>query len=220
MEQATSTLAVTVIENIEHQCEHEGCGETMSLSTLAGHHTKCQPRPVLCPGLDCNVRVQLSSLVQHVSTCCAERGEIRVYKLPHKFSYMMNEDLKNLSGESQNFNWKLEGVKYDNKVFFLKVTRKARTGRWFFYVQIVGSEEEASGYTADITVFKPEFGPEGKYSQRYSGDISPIDMETVDGAEEAGYCLTLKDGAMGKFFQKNTTTGENEFSVYLNINQV
>ena len=130
-----------------------------------------------CPGLDCNTRVKLTALVNHVVPCCVERSEIRTYKLPHKFSYMMNEDLKNLSGESQNFNWKLEGVKFDNKVFFLKVTRKARTGRWFFYVQIVGSDSEANGYTADITVFRPDIGPAGKYSQRsgmFGSDSSSI----------------------------------------------
>ena len=32
MEQGTSTLAVTVIENIEHQCDHEGCDQTFSLA--------------------------------------------------------------------------------------------------------------------------------------------------------------------------------------------
>jgi hypothetical protein len=36
---------------------------------------------------------------------------------------MMSEGLDDLSGESQNFNWNLEGIKFDNRVFFLKVTR-------------------------------------------------------------------------------------------------
>jgi len=219
MANATSTLAVTVIENIEHMCEHDGCEETRPISELASHQARCPHRSVRCPGLDCNTRVKLTSLVSHVVPCCVERAEIRVYKLPHKFSYMMNEDLKNLSGESQNFNWKLEGVKFDEKVFFLKVTRKARTGRWFFYVQIVGSDTEAADYTADITVFRPDIGPAGKYSQRYSGDVCPIDVDTVDGAEEGGYCLTLKDGAMAKFFLRNEKQ-ENEFSVHLNISKV
>ena len=44
MEQGTSTLAVTVIENIEHQCDNEGCDLTFSLSgkdtaVSSGHHT-------------------------------------------------------------------------------------------------------------------------------------------------------------------------------------
>ena len=220
MQQGTSTLAVTVIENIEHLCEFENCGLSLPLSELTRHQARCQQRPVTCPGHDCSSRLALSSLVSHVVSCCVERAELREYSLPHKFSYMMNEDLKNLSEESQNFNWKLEGVKFDNNVFFLKVTRKARSGRWFFYVQLVGCEEDCLGYTAEITVFRPDRGPGGKPSMKYAGDVCPIDISQVDKAEEAGYCLTLKDGAMSKFFLKNSTTGENEFSVFLNIMKV
>lgn len=119
---ATSTLAVTVIENILHTCEHDTCGAVMPLRAMLRHASSCQHRPVTCPGLDCSTRVSFIGLVSHLVSCCVERSEIREYKLPHKFSFMMNEDLKNLTGESQNFNWKLEGVKYDNKVFLLKVS--------------------------------------------------------------------------------------------------
>ena len=36
---------------------------------------------------------------------------------------MMSEDLGDLTGEVQNFNWNLEGIKFDDKDFFLKVAR-------------------------------------------------------------------------------------------------
>jgi len=217
MEQGTSTLAVTVIENIEHQCDHEGCDLTFSLADLPSHLSRCNHRSVKCPGLDCSARLPLSSLHNHVISCCVERAEIKPYKLPHKFTYMMNEDIKDLGGENQNFNWKLEGMKFEDRIFFLKVTRKARAGRWFFFVQMIGSLDDTVGYGVTIIVFRPEDGPEGKYSQRYSGDICPIDCSTVDEAEDRGLCLTLKDGGMAKFFVKNTNSGENEFSVSVNI---
>ena len=44
MENATSTLAVTVIENIEHTCEHDGCEETRPISELAAHQARCPHR--------------------------------------------------------------------------------------------------------------------------------------------------------------------------------
>ena len=50
MEQGTSTLAVTVIENIEHQCDHEGCDQTFS---LAG--TDYRILFVLCVGICENI---------------------------------------------------------------------------------------------------------------------------------------------------------------------
>ncbi len=43
--------------------------------------------------------------------------------MPHQFTYMMSENLGDLSGEGQNFNWNLEGIKFDGRDFFLKVTR-------------------------------------------------------------------------------------------------
>ena len=78
---------------------------------------------------------------------------------------------------------------------------------------------------------------------RYSGDLCPIDVDSIDDAEDLGTCLTLKvfslsfyegifiiwkswclkmqhfpqDGGMAKLFVKNVTTGENEFSVSVNI---
>lgn len=217
MEQGTSTLAVTVIENIEHQCDNEGCDLTFSLSDLPSHMSRCGHRNVKCPGLDCSARLPLSSLHNHVITCCVERAEIKPYKLPHKFTYMMNEDIKDLGGENQNFNWKLEGMKFEDRIFFLKVTRKARAGRWFFFVQMVGSLEDTVGYGVTIIVFRPEDGPEGKYSQRYSGDICPIDTTTVEEAAEGGMCLILKDGEIAKLLAKNTESGINEFIVVVDI---
>ena len=29
-----------------------------------------------------------------------------------------------------------EGIMFEDQMFFLKVTRKARRGRWFFFVQV------------------------------------------------------------------------------------
>jgi len=58
---------------------------------------------------------------------------------------------------------------------------------------------------------------ERKYNFRYSGDLCPIDVDSIDDAEDLGTCLTLKDGGMAKLFVKNVTTGENEFSVSVNI---
>jgi len=46
MDGGTSTLAVTVIENIEHLCEWEECTESHILSALKHHMKKCSYRSV------------------------------------------------------------------------------------------------------------------------------------------------------------------------------
>merc|ERR1711970_654320 len=128
--------------------------------------SRCGHRYVKCPGLDCSARLPLSSLHNHVITCCVERAEIKPYKLPHKFTYMMNEDIKDLGGENQNFNWKLEGMKFEDRIFFLKVTRKARAGRWFFFVQRLDllmtlSDTESPSLCSDQKMDQKENIPRG-----------------------------------------------------------
>ena len=106
MERGTSTLAVTVIENIDHQCDHEGCDASFPLATLEEHqvmflftlpHSQscrsnsfpiqatCRHRLVKCPGLDCPTKVPLSRLKDHALACCVERAEIKPHPLPHRF---------------------------------------------------------------------------------------------------------------------------------------
>merc|ERR1712059_26225 len=102
-----------------------------------------------------------------------------------------------------------------------KVARRQLNGgehMWVFMVRIVGGEVEASKYEATITVYRRGDDPEGKYSQRYCGDICPIDVTTVQAADEKGMCLTLTDGAMNKFLvlsSKGTSSSIKEFSVSL-----
>ena len=40
MEDGTSTLAVTVIENIEHTCEHEDCGQSLPHSEIKSRNNQ------------------------------------------------------------------------------------------------------------------------------------------------------------------------------------
>ena len=82
---------------------------------------------------------------------------------------------------------------------------------------MVGSLEDTEGYGVTFTVCRPEDGPEGRYSRRYSGDICPIDISTVKKAAKRGLCLILRDEEMAKLLVKNTNSGKNEFSVLVNI---
>ena len=63
-------------------------------------------------------------------------------------------------------------------------------------------------------------GPRGKYRLRISGDICPLEVTSVEAADEKGFCLALRDGAMAKYFLRNKDTEDNEFSVSLNISKV
>ena len=94
--------------------------------------------------------------------------------------------------------------------------KKAQTGSWFFFVQMIGSLEDTVGYGVIITLYGKEERCLRRFSE-YSGDICPIDASTVEEAAGRGLCLIVKDREMAKLFAKNPNSGVNEFSVLVNI---
>jgi len=222
MERGTSTLAVTVIENIEHECDNEGCDLTFSLADLPSHMSRCGHRKVKCPGQACTAWLPLSSFLDHVITCCVGRREgIRQCTgMPVSIAYRLTKDIEDIAGENLTVNRKIQGMEFEGQVFFLRLVRKEEARSWFFFVQMVGSSEDTEGFGVTITVYREGDGPEGRYSRKYSGEVCPIDISTVEEAADKGLCLTLKDGGMAKFFVKNTILGKNEISVLVNIFQV
>lgn len=168
--------------------------------------------------MDCREEVPLRRLVDHAVGCCVDRTEIKQCRLPQLFTFVVGEDLQDLAANAtQNFNWNLEGIRLGDRVFFLKVTRKARRGTWYFLVQGVGGVEDCSAYTLNMVVMKGSGVLDGKYSMNYSGDVCPIDVTSIEEAEDKGLCLAIRDGVMGKILSRNIHTGENEFGVLVNI---
>eukprot|EP00090_Calanus_glacialis_P029837 TRINITY_DN47951_c0_g1_i1.p1 TRINITY_DN47951_c0_g1~~TRINITY_DN47951_c0_g1_i1.p1 ORF type:complete len:287 (+),score=97.78 TRINITY_DN47951_c0_g1_i1:124-861(+) len=117
----------------------------------------------------------------------------------------------------RNFTQKPDWIEFDGKNFFFKIARKSSTSMWYFYVQMAGGEEEAKLYTVIIHVFKASAGVDGKNSQRFIGDVCPIDTEGLDTAAEAGYCCVLADGQMKKNFNEGLAGGEKKYSFSVNV---
>merc|ERR1712059_176301 len=178
MGQGKSTLAVTVIENIDHECENEGCQEKFQLGELANHGKCCIYRPVKCPV--CDVQISLASLPTHMessSTCWGSK--IESHEMPREIYY--DTTMTDMILEEDE-TWDPECMRYDGRIFVVKVARCKVGGnspRWVFIVQRPGGDD-----------------PEGKCSLRYHGDICPIDVTSVQAADDKGMCLTLTDGAM------------------------
>ena len=73
-------------------------------------------------------------------------------------------------------------------------------------------------FSVNIMVFRDGESPgEGKYCHRYSGDICPIDVTSLDEVEQQGSCLTVMDGAMSKMSVKESCGTRNRISVWVNI---
>ena len=81
-----------------------------------------------------------------------------------------------------------------------------------------GNIEETSKFGVNILVFHQGDSPgKGKYCHRYSGDICPIDVSSVDEVEQQGSCLTVMDGAMSKMCVKDPCGKQKMISVWVNI---
>jgi len=213
MGQGKSTLAVTVIENLDHECDNEGCTEKIPFGELSTHGKHCIYRPVECPGFLCDEKISLLSLPAHMVSCCLRGGEIKPYKMPHVTIYKTT--LKDGKLEEE-ITWKHSAITLDERMFVVKVAKCNVDGngrRWVFMVQMVDGEEKVARYGVTIIVHSPEEDPEGKYSQRYRGDICPIDVNTVQAADEKGMCLTLTDGQIKRFLTNAEHSEEKSFSV-------
>jgi len=213
MGKGKSSLAVTVIENIDHQCDNEGCQETFPFGELGSHGKLCRYRLVRCPDFSCSQNVSLASLLTHMVSCGSLYGvKVVVYKLPQELNFIIEREHKG------NKAWKIKAMRYDERIFLFKMAKVVDVEgkyKWWFAVQMVGGEEDASRYGVTILVYRTKEGSEGKYSQRYKGDVCPIDIKTMDEANEKGLCLILTDFAMEKLLK----VGDNEieFSVSVDI---
>lgn len=212
MVRSNNILAVTVVENIDHQCQH--CNNYFSWENLAQHKKECQHREVKCPYLPCDSMVSLASLKEHVLNGCFDKAVIRENMMPCVFNfYFPTSALR-----KNDLNWRLRVMCFEEKQFFLKTTRRSFHGRvrWMFYVQMNGNAEETSNFTATILVFRYGDSPgEGEYCHRYSGDICPIDVSSVEDADDQGYCLSLRNCLMSKLLSE--VDEKTKFSVRINI---
>lgn len=158
---------------------------------------KCLHRQVECPYLECRKRLPVSRLLEHSLQCCV--SEITEYNLPHKFGYSINMEM---FSNRRGLHWKMKGIKFDDKIFILRVAFEQNMKRWSFTVLMLGGENSCSQYSAEIVVASAK--SESRYRKIYCGDVCPIDISTVDKALEKDLCLTLSDAAMLKIASATT----------------
>ena len=197
----TSLLAVTVIENISHFCEFQiyGCQASCSIISLPNHQASCPYRAVKCPHFNCAERVPLTLLAEHTLRRCVHNGTFYSNPLLNTYNYIIPTNQTEKFDKRKNSTWTPDGISFDGKNFFLKITRK--NSKWYFYVQMAGSEEEARKYTARIYVFKTGgLGVDSRNFYRFFGDICPIDLVCTERAAESGYCCVLTDAQMKRIF--------------------
>jgi len=74
--QNKSIVAVALIENIHHDCKFDGCDEEYPLDIIENHEKYCDHRIVICPHPQCEQKVQLSKILDHLGEsqkCCKDK---------------------------------------------------------------------------------------------------------------------------------------------------
>ena len=198
---STSLLALTVIQQIPHPCQFEpqGCDARLALSNLEAHAAICPHRLVTCPNATCSLQVPLATLAEHTLERCIHKGTFLDTPLANKYNFIAKPpDSQARFDRGRNSLWQPDGLTFDGKNFFFKMTRKGRKGNWFFFVQMAGSEEDCSNYTASIQVFNLKAGIGGRNSHKFTGEVCPVDVTSTEKAAEEGFCQVLSDAQMKK----------------------
>ena len=145
-----SLLAETILENIDHGCEFDGCDECFPVYKIEQHSKVCSHRNVSCPFGGCKLKVGLSKFIDHLNKnpCSYDSAP----KLIEKSSdietrhFIVNEQTKKSAiGWSPLYTFSFEDVS-----FGIFVTKHA--GEYCFCSVMFSSEEECSKYKIDMAV--------------------------------------------------------------------
>eukprot|EP00092_Neocalanus_flemingeri_P016183 GFUD01017515.1.p1 GENE.GFUD01017515.1~~GFUD01017515.1.p1 ORF type:complete len:350 (-),score=101.90 GFUD01017515.1:29-994(-) len=167
-----SLLAVTVMENIEHECQHEDCEELLPLEEYKLHLKLCPHRSVRCPAPQelCGRDLALSKVYDHILSECKGSSNKKKHVPNDEFPVKFNKRFRaNKSRRGLGLSWK--GVH-----FYLSFDKVPPFH--VFNVQLIGNGAECKDYEVNIAVHSPgDDEMEGKNVQRFSGEPLAIDME-------------------------------------------
>jgi len=177
-----SLLAVTILENIEHACKHEGCNELHLLKNLDQHMKICPFRKIKCPApLDfCGKEVAFCHILDHIlADCKGSRnkekfdGEVTVLQsMPSTWVY------SDAVYPVKDFHIFGEAVQWKDRFFYLSSERLG--GASCFSVLYLGEESECKNITVEISMRKSveDGAADGveEFSLKYVGPPLPVDL--------------------------------------------
>ena len=155
MEGGRSLVAQNLIENMDHACGFNGCGEMVHFKKYKDHQRSCDRRPVCCPGrAPCNTVLPFQEIKDHVLKCrtmkMVDSGlmftvEDEVGHLGDDGSWKTRIIRGTLNTEDDEKNWKL---------FFFRMEKKGD----FYHSEVVmlGSEEECNKLTVVVSILDKE----------------------------------------------------------------
>jgi len=186
--------------------QQHGCPTSLPWAEKLDHEAVCAHAVGHCPVLSCTTMVPVTAIVEHLTNTHKWSEDFIHHKLDTEttsFSSSISTTtyLHSLQ-DQQNWWWGPQCISFDNKLFFLLISRRVEhlgeRGYFNFWIWVAGNRAGASKYRYSITVGGPSSlkGEEVKYSSE------PVPLEVgLDSVREEQISLLLSDGAIRRMIR-------------------
>jgi len=186
--------------------QQHGCLTSLPWAERIEHEAGCDHTVGHCPVLSCTDMVPVSTIVEHLTTTHHWSEDFIHHKLDKEntsFSSSISTTtyLHSLQ-DQQNWWWGPQCISFDNKLFFLLISRRVEhlgeRGYFNFWIWVAGNRAKASKYRYSIMIGGPNSlkGEEVKYSSE------PVPLESgIEIVREEQTSLLLSDGAIRRMIR-------------------
>ena len=205
MGQDKSLLAVTILENIDHECSIDGCEETLSFEDLGNHVRDCEHRVVRCPYAGCVKTMPLMDLMKHLSKkCCMFIKDCEENGSGFTHLFYVNNFFNDR-------NWKIGIFKYRGMAFAIKMDHA--NGYLNICLLMFKSDAKCAKYKLEIIVHCADSTPEdASFLYISRGAPGSVDQE---GDRLKQVRLTVSDEAMRTILKKKNN--HDQFKISFNM---
>jgi len=199
MGEGKSLLAKHIIENMEHQCSHQGCEEMVAFEGYREHQEACSYRLVICPGNDkrCNEMVPFCQMEDHLETCS---GTYFLYEKELEVEARKNE----LDGACTSAEF------YNNfgEVFCLRMNKT--NNLYSMEVVMLGKEEECEQFTMEVAVMNPDTNT--------AAILARFKPRPILATNDTGhFCLTFKQESLARVWKYDKERRSYKFKIVIKV---
>ena len=187
MGEGKSLLAKMLIENMEHECDLDGCKEVLPFNEHEQHKKVCAFRPVICPGNNppCKAMVPFCEVEKHAEICPEIAHWSPVLGKTHTGLSLPQDRLND-----QNVTWNTFQFNIDGEVFFLRSRKEVNN--FVFELVMKGDEADCKRFTATIAILDSNWEP---------SYISISNPRPLGISNDEDSCLSVRMKSLAKVWQ-------------------
>jgi len=195
MREGKSLLALALLEQVQHECSHQGCTSKTSFDQIEQHEKECEWRPIVCPGSGkaCTAVIPFCQVESHAQDCA-------YCKWPPISSPTIGiTELKAIprhTTQENGFCWSTSLVQADGMLFFLRVFKNTG-GNFTVDVIMKGSQEECEGFLVEASVIDAK-SENSKVAFKSTFTPRPLRKEN-----KPSFCLSVPQESMSEVWKLN-----------------